>query len=74
VYPHPFALELLSGFLMQWLYVVDKYRKAKLSFESDRLVAFLGIANAISATNGLRYLAGLWMETVEFDLLWSVCP
>ncbi|KAK0702356.1 heterokaryon incompatibility protein-domain-containing protein [Lasiosphaeris hirsuta] len=58
----------------QWGPLVRDYRGASLTFESDRGIAFAGIARAIQAQGHLTYLAGLWRELFAYDLLWTVSP
>ncbi|KAH0428833.1 het domain-containing protein [Colletotrichum camelliae] len=59
---------------MQWAFLIRDYRAGNLTKESDRGIAFAGIARAIQAKTNVTYLAGLWKEFLEYDLLWSVSP
>lgn len=58
----------------QWGPLVRDYRSADLFKETDRGIAFAGIARAMQARGAVTYLAGIWKELVEYDLLWSVAP
>jgi hypothetical protein len=40
---------------------------------SDRIMAFAGIAQAFQAEHGLTYLAGMWKEHLPRSLLWYIC-
>jgi hypothetical protein len=40
----------------------------------DRVIAFAGIVRAIQSHTAFTYLAGIWKELAEFDLLWVVSP
>jgi hypothetical protein len=51
---------------------VREYSRLDLTHESDRLVALAGLAEAINRKRkGDVYLAGLWKNTLVWDLLWS---
>ncbi|QPC68843.1 hypothetical protein HYE67_011074 [Fusarium culmorum] len=58
-----------------WHDLLQEYTSRDLTFESDRLVAFAGIAalyqNFAKLPPG-SYLAGLWRQVLLEDLLWSV--
>ncbi|KAF4597900.1 hypothetical protein AB1N83_011759 [Pleurotus pulmonarius] len=55
-----------------WLSVVFVYTLRSISFESDKLPAVGGVAEQFAKVTGHAYLAGLWRESLLFDLLWSV--
>jgi hypothetical protein len=50
---------------------VAQSASANLTFRSDKLVALAGLAARIHSGTGYQYLAGLWRETLQFDLLWT---
>ncbi|KAI1760924.1 heterokaryon incompatibility protein-domain-containing protein [Hypoxylon sp. FL1150] len=59
-----------------WKRVVDTYSQRKLTCLQDKLPALSGIAAAMHHRPGTtwrdhRYVAGLWEETLLYDLLWS---
>lgn len=56
--------------LHQWHVIVSEYTKLKLSFERDIFPALQGIARYIAKQRGSRYLAGLWEDTLLYDLFW----
>ena len=51
--------------------IVEKYSTLNLTKRSDRLPALSGICKRIQHIHG-KYVAGLWMESIAFDLLWRV--
>ncbi|CAG9993973.1 unnamed protein product [Clonostachys byssicola] len=53
-----------------WLDLVEAYSCRKLTYESDKLVAFSGLAAEIKRLSGYRYAAGLWEEELRLQLLW----
>ncbi|KAI0859060.1 heterokaryon incompatibility protein-domain-containing protein [Xylaria cubensis] len=60
-----------------WAQCVSIYSRTKLTLQSDKLVAISGVARWIhqqTARGGNRnvYLAGLWRENLESQLLWRV--
>ena len=58
-----------------WLSVVHAYTKTKLTYGSDKLIAFAGIAQEAQRSRGLpsaHYLAGLWKDDLPVDLLWRL--
>ncbi|KAF0330594.1 het domain-containing protein [Colletotrichum asianum] len=52
----------------------SRLSRRNLTKETDRGIAFAGIARATQAKANVTYLAGLWKEFLEYDLLWSVSP
>lgn len=62
------------GFLRIWERLIDNYRRRKLTKESDRIMAFAGIARAVNNLYGLTYLAGMWKEGIQPLLLWAIKP
>ncbi|KAF2035855.1 HET-domain-containing protein [Setomelanomma holmii] len=68
--PDLYAFEL-------WKRVVEMYSTTNLSHPSDKLVALSGIAthfqrHLLSASTSRLYIAGLWSQNLESQLLWSV--
>ncbi|CEI67227.1 hypothetical protein FVEN_g10938 [Fusarium venenatum] len=58
-----------------WHDLLQEYTSRDLTFESDRLVAFAGIAALYQSFAKLppgSYLAGIWRQVIPQDLLWSV--
>lgn len=57
-----------------WAYIVSAYTYGELTFGSDKLIAFSGLARQFSKVLGFPaddYLAGLWRSELENQLLWS---
>jgi hypothetical protein len=57
---------------LDWMSFVTEYRARVLSFGTDRVVAFAGVASAYQKLGGLTYLAGLWWEFLPLCLLWHL--
>jgi hypothetical protein len=56
---------------LAWRDVVSEYSTLSLTVLSDRLPALSGLASQMAAKRpGAKYLAGLWSDTIDFDLLW----
>lgn len=53
-----------------WESTVERYSDAKLTYISDRLIAFRGITNFYSSRLEEQALAGLWRSQLPFQLLW----
>jgi Heterokaryon incompatibility protein (HET) len=65
------ALKKASSDDNYWRQVVEAYSRRQLTQHIDKLPALSGIANAISAVReGDVYLAGLWKNSLLFDLTW----
>jgi hypothetical protein len=64
--------KILNGHLSSWWELVEDYRSRHLSKASDRIMAFAGVAEAFQNVYGLTYLAGIWKESLPYDLSWSV--
>jgi Heterokaryon incompatibility protein (HET) len=54
-----------------WALSVRAYSQRAITFLSDRLPAIAGIASLLHQHTGFRYVAGLWRETLERNLVWS---
>jgi hypothetical protein len=58
-----------------WDALIEKYSRCDLTFESDKLVAFAGLAQRACRQLNLdpsNYLAGLWKPKIAQGLLWRV--
>jgi hypothetical protein len=51
--------------------IVEQYSVLKLTRPSDRLVAFSGLCKRVAHLRN-NYLAGLWSDSICYDLLWWV--
>ncbi|KAK7408823.1 hypothetical protein QQX98_009009 [Neonectria punicea] len=63
-----------ESFKGQWSLLVEEYRLANLTYEKDRVIAFAGIVKAVQSKTKFTYLAGIWKEFAELDLLWVLHP
>jgi hypothetical protein len=50
---------------------VEEYTRQQLSFQSDIFPALQGLAKTLQGSSKPRYLAGLWEDTLIFDLMWT---
>jgi hypothetical protein len=73
-YLEPGKLSVLSspkgrGVHSQWYSLVCDYTERELTYISDRLPAMSGVASIIQNAISSDYLAGLWRNNLQFDLL-----
>ena len=59
--------------LIQWMKLVERYSRCKLTYEKDKLIAFSALSKAFQTRYKLRgrYLAGIWEDTLPAGLLWD---
>jgi hypothetical protein len=57
---------------MLWDNIVRTYSQTYLSHSGDKLVALSGIARTVHGKIGGAYLAGMWTNGLEDQMLWSV--
>ncbi|KAK3402947.1 heterokaryon incompatibility protein-domain-containing protein [Sordaria brevicollis] len=62
--------EVDPQFMTFWHRIIEDYTEAGLTYASDRFIALAGIVKAVKTRRGLTYVAGTWMESWPFDLLW----
>lgn len=55
----------------RWWQLIYHYTYAKLTYATDRWVAFSGLASRIVRRSRHRLIAGLWSEDIAKDLLWK---
>ncbi|CAN8105075.1 unnamed protein product [Discula destructiva] len=55
-----------------WRTMVATYTSLRLTKSEDRLPAIGGLARDMAVSRKSRYLAGLWSDTLNDDLLWIV--
>jgi hypothetical protein len=60
-----------ADFVFHFHRIVEQYSTLKLTKRSDRLPALSGLCKRIQHIRG-EYAAGLWLESLCFDLLWRV--
>ncbi len=58
------------GVRQMWREIVRSYSVRKLTKLSDKLPAISGVAALFSKKTGDMYAAGLWKDSLPFDLLW----
>ena len=54
-----------------WMRIVENYTSRAMTFDSDRLTALAGIAEAFEEEINCRYLAGLWEDGLFHGLMWE---
>ena len=70
---HYFAPESMSPLERhKWGEVVVHYSSRDLTFESDKLPAISGLAHEYHRMWKSTYFAGLWKESLSFDLMWQL--
>lgn len=57
-----------------WFEMIEQYSARSLTKSSDKLMAIAGVAALIQQTTKRTFVAGLWKEALEFNLLWSTTP
>jgi len=60
----------LKNILEEYYRIVTAYTQRHLSFESDKLPAFAGIAESFHSVFKEDYLAGIWVSDLHTGLLW----
>jgi hypothetical protein len=55
-----------------WRTMVCSYTTLSLTKSKDRLPAFGGLARQMASQRKSRYLAGLWEDSLNDDLLWNI--
>jgi hypothetical protein len=72
---HPSLLSDKPVNFSKWYDMVERYTRRQLSYQTDRLPAIPGLAEALEGTTGItKYVAGLWDEDLLEGLLWCVSP
>jgi hypothetical protein len=56
---------------LSWGEIVKDYSSRKLTFGRDKLPALAGLAQKVQTATKHTYVAGLWLETLAWDLLWT---
>ena len=54
----------------KWTDTVERYSSMALTEASDRLVAIGGLAKVIQEQTGDGYIAGIWRQDLDLQLLW----
>jgi hypothetical protein len=55
-----------------WIEIVEEYSRLRLTRESDRLPALIGVATTFQRRLETGYLAGIWQTDIARGLLWDV--
>ncbi|KAF5674282.1 tol [Fusarium circinatum] len=61
-----------AEFHLRWYEMVTSYSVRNLTNDSDKMMAIAGVAYFIQQSTGFKYAAGLWQDTLPFNLLWKV--
>jgi hypothetical protein len=66
----------ISAVYERWWEISSKYAQTRFTYESDRVIAFSGIAQAFRTSHNLsdQYLAGIWKGHFPAGLMWSRVP
>ena len=57
-------------FVHQWQDLVIEYSKCELTYSTDKLIAFEGIARSTMNARTGHYAAGMWEKGMVYDLAW----
>ncbi|KUJ13816.1 HET-domain-containing protein [Mollisia scopiformis] len=60
----------IQNLLQTWMEFVELYSRCSITFQSDILVTFSGLAATFNAQLNTDYLAGLWRADLPQQLLW----
>jgi hypothetical protein len=74
LYHHPEDRTGSYGNRKAWKAIVEEYFDKKLTFESDRYMAFHGITSLMQHQLGLTHVSGHWKEDLPESLLWHCGP
>ncbi|EGU87221.1 hypothetical protein FOXB_02254 [Fusarium oxysporum f. sp. conglutinans Fo5176] len=58
-----------AEFHLRWYEMVTSYSVRNLTNDGDKIMAIAGVAYFIQQSTGFKYAAGLWDETLPFNLL-----
>jgi hypothetical protein len=71
-YPDPDAHVQNLHVYELWKRIVEAYSKMRLTVSRDKLIALSGIAKRFSEDTKCKYIAGMWLDYLESQLLWQV--
>ncbi|GAW19314.1 hypothetical protein ANO14919_088000 [Xylariales sp. No.14919] len=66
-----FGLEGIQSLSDAWANTVHVYSRSKLTYVTDKLIALAGVAKYIQRQTNDEYLAGMWRNKLETQLLWQ---
>lgn len=58
------------NFVQEWHMLVSQYSKCKLTYPTDKLIAFAGVAQSMIGARKDHYVAGMWERNLVYDLAW----
>ncbi|KAH7240370.1 heterokaryon incompatibility protein-domain-containing protein [Fusarium redolens] len=61
-----------AEFHLRWYEMVTSYSVRNLTNDGDKMMAIAGVAYFIQQSTCFKYAAGLWDETLPFNLLWVI--
>jgi len=65
------AVENHNEVFDDWYKVVEEYSRLRLTQQSDRLVALMGVGTVFQSVLKCGYMAGLWENDIARGLLWD---
>jgi hypothetical protein len=66
-------IDRMDGWLMMvWRKIVSEYSGTQLTYDKDIFPALSGVAELHRTVRNSTYLAGLWRDTLFYDLLWHI--
>jgi hypothetical protein len=74
LFPAPTGLSRIETTIKHsrsWIQVIEDYSNRKLTNPNDKLPALSGLASKFGNVTGFTYIAGLWKESILYDLVWQ---
>jgi hypothetical protein len=74
LFPAPTEMSSAEGALnhaRSWSHVIEEYSARDLTILEDKLPALSGLASKFGSLTGFTYIAGLWRESLFYDLVWQ---
>lgn len=65
------SAETDMGYAKIWSQIIEEYSVRNLTVLEDKLPALSGLACKFGVVTGFTYIAGLWKETLLYDLVWQ---
>lgn len=62
----------IASYQATWKDLVETYTSLDLTFQSDKLTAFAGLASRAAKRWSMTYIKGLWKEDFPYSLFWRV--
>jgi Heterokaryon incompatibility protein (HET) len=70
--PHPATVNDGLGGYYVWSRILEKYCGTRLTYESDKLAAIIGLGKDMQRVLEDEYVSGLWRSILPSQLLWRV--